>query len=90
MSGQIGKSSTADNLGKRVLCILGEPAVRELLDLLEQSDSDRAALIGRLYGRDDATWLAELLMDLEDDEGELARLALLKGLQAALGESRGS
>jgi hypothetical protein len=52
-----------------VVVALGEPAARELLEVLERSDADRAALIGRLHVRDDAAWLAELLMDLEDDLG---------------------
>jgi hypothetical protein len=37
---------------------LGEPAARELLEVLERSDADRAALIARLHARDDAAWLA--------------------------------
>lgn len=61
-------------MGERVIAALGEPAARELLDVLERSDSDRAVLTGRLHVRDDAAWLAELLMDLEDDAGEIARL----------------
>jgi hypothetical protein len=48
--------------------------------VLERSDAERAALIGRLHVRDDATWLAELLMDLEDDVGEIARLRLVDSL----------
>jgi hypothetical protein len=47
-----------------------------LLDVLERSDVDRAALIGRLPARDDAEWLAELLMDLEDDVRQMARLRM--------------
>jgi hypothetical protein len=42
--------------------------LRELLDVLTRSDTDRAALIGRLYQREDAAWLAELLVDMEEDE----------------------
>jgi hypothetical protein len=49
-----------DEIGARVIAALGEPAARELLDVLERPDADRAALIGRLYARDDARWLAEL------------------------------
>jgi hypothetical protein len=45
--------------------------------VLERSDADRAGLIGRLSLRDDAAWLAELLMDLEDDVGEIVRCASL-------------
>lgn len=35
-----------------VISILGPGAARELLEVLERSDADRAALIGRLYARD--------------------------------------
>jgi hypothetical protein len=49
--------------------------------VLERSDADRAALIGRLHVRDDARWLAELLVDLEDDVGEIARLQLIYELR---------
>ena len=71
-------------LNHRVVAALGEPAARELLEVLERSDADRAALIGRLHVRDDAAWLAELLMDLEDDVGEVARLRLVDGLSRIL------
>jgi hypothetical protein len=52
--------------------------------VLERSDADRAALIGRLHLRDDAEWLAEILVDLEDDVGEIARLRLIDGLGRTL------
>jgi hypothetical protein len=55
----------SEDIGQRVIAALGEPAARELLEVLERSDADRAALIGRLHVRDDAAWLAELLIDLE-------------------------
>ena len=74
-------------IGDRVVAALGEPAARELLDVLERSDADRAALIGRLHVRDDAAWLSELLMDLEDDVGEIARLRLAEALRRQVGES---
>ena len=48
-----------DDIRVRVVAALGEPAARELLNVLERSDADRAALIGRLHIRDDAMWLAE-------------------------------
>jgi hypothetical protein len=64
-----------EGVGERVVAALGEPAARQLLDVLERSDADRAELIGRLHVRDDAAWLADLLMDLEDDVGEIARAA---------------
>lgn len=50
----------SEDIGQRVVAALGEPAARELLDVLERSDADRAALIGRLHVRDDAARLAEL------------------------------
>jgi hypothetical protein len=74
------------DIGERVVAALGDPAARELLDVLERSDADRAALIGRLHVREDAGWLAELLMDLEGEEGELARLVLTDALRRSLGE----
>ena len=74
-----------EEIGERVVAALGEPAARELLEILERSDADRAALIGRLHIREDAAWLAELLMDLEDDLGEVARLPLVDELHRSLG-----
>lgn len=74
----------SEGIGERVVATLGEPAARELLNLLERSDVDRAALIGRLHVRDDAAWLAELLIDLEDDVGEIARLRLVDDLRRTL------
>jgi hypothetical protein len=59
-------------------------AAGKVLGVLERSDADRAALIGRLHLRDDAEWLAELLMDLEDDVGEIARLRLVDELRQVL------
>ena len=79
-----------EDVGQRVVAALGEPAARELLGVLERSDADRAALIGRLHVRDDAAWLAELLMDLEDDVGEVARLRLVSGLRESLGGDVGT
>ena len=35
-----------EDTGQRVVAALGEPAARELLEVLERSDADRAALIG--------------------------------------------
>lgn len=64
----------ACDLGRGVVKILGESEARELLDAITRGDADRAALIGLLYARADGEWLAELLMDLEGDEGERARL----------------
>jgi hypothetical protein len=50
--------------------------------VLTRPEADRATLIGRLSLRTDAEWLAELLIDLEEDE--LARLRLIE----ACGRSR--
>jgi hypothetical protein len=73
------------DVGDRVVVVLGEPAARELLEALERSDADRAALTGRLHLRDDAAWLAELLIDLEDDVGEkIARVRLVEELRRTL------
>jgi hypothetical protein len=74
-----------DKPGRRVVDAVGEPAARELLDATTRSDADRAELIGRLHARPDAEWLAELLMDLEGDDGEPARLRLAESLRHALG-----
>lgn len=74
------------DVGARVIACLGERAARELLEVLERSDEDRAALIGRLHAREHARWLAELLIDLEDDVGEIARFRLVDGLRRALAE----
>ena len=49
------------------------PAACELLDAITRRDADRAAPTGRVYPRADTTWLAELLMDLEGEDGEPAR-----------------
>lgn len=74
----------SEDIGPRVVAAPGEPAARELLEVLERSDADRAALIGRLHVRDDAAWLAELLIDLEDDVGEISRIRLVDALRKSL------
>jgi hypothetical protein len=71
-----------EGIGERVVAALGEPGALELLEILERSDADRAALIGRLRVRDDAAWLAELLMDLEDERGEIVRPRLVEAFRA--------
>ena len=68
----------SEDIGQRVVAALSEPAARELLEVLERSDADRAALIGRLHVRDDAAWLAELLMYLSWASGGGAGLIALK------------
>ena len=83
-------SCTAPTSATRIVAVLGAPAARELLEALEQSDADRAALIRRLYARYDSRWLAELLIDLEaDDVGEIARLRLVTELGDVLGGDDG-
>lgn len=76
-----------EGVGARVVSALGEPAARELLEVLERPDADRAALIARLHARGDARWLTELLMDLEDDVGEIARLRLVDVLRRTFTDS---
>jgi hypothetical protein len=75
-----------DDVGARVVAALGEGGARELLEVLERSDADRAALIGRLFVREDAQWLAELLMDMEDEVGEIARLRLVDAIRREVRE----
>ena len=73
-----------ERVGARVVAALGEASARELLNILKRSDADRAALIGRLHVRDAAAWLAELLIDMEDDVGEIVRVRLIDELRRAL------
>jgi hypothetical protein len=68
-----------DDIGARIVAAVGEDGARELLDVLTRPEADRAALIGRIHQRQDAAWLAELLIDLGEDEP--ARLRLLASLQ---------
>jgi predicted GNAT family N-acyltransferase len=74
-----------DALGARVVYSLGEPAAQELLETLERSEEERAALIGRLYARDEARWLAELLIEIEKDPDDLVRLNLIAALRRGFG-----
>jgi hypothetical protein len=71
-----------EDIGGRVITAVGEAGARELLDVLTRQEAERAALIGRLALRADAEWLAELLIDLEEDEP--ARLHLVAALRQAL------
>jgi hypothetical protein len=75
------KALNSDEIGRRVVDAIGEAGAWEHLDVLARSEADRAALIGRLSLRDDANWLAELLMDLDEDEP--ARLWLVAALRRA-------
>jgi hypothetical protein len=81
-----GVSVTAsDDLGARIVAAIGEPAARELLDVLTRPGADRAALISRLKLRDDAAWLAEMLIDIESDPDDITRLQIVGGLRAVIG-----
>ena len=71
-------------IGERVVGALGLGAARELLDELSRSHAERAALIGRLWARPDARWLAELLIDIESDPDDSARLQVIEALQRPL------
>jgi hypothetical protein len=69
-----------EDIRVRIVAAIGEEGARELLDVLTRSEADRAALIGRLSLRADGEWLAEVMMDLEEDEP--ARLWLVAALKA--------
>jgi hypothetical protein len=71
-----------EDIRARVAGAVGEGGARELLDVLTRSEADRAALIGRLSLRADAGWLAELLIDLEEDGP--ARLHLIEALRQGI------
>jgi hypothetical protein len=47
-----------DDFRSRIVAAVTEDGAAELLDVLTRPDADRAALIGRLHQREDATWLA--------------------------------
>ena len=63
--------------------LLGEPACRQLLAVLELPEPERAALIGRLYARGEV--LADVLADIETDPDDLVRLRLIAALREVLG-----
>ncbi len=75
-----------DDLGPRIVSAVGEPAARELLDVLTRSDADRAALIGRLHIREGAAWLAELLIEIESDPEDIIRLQMIGAMRRVLNE----
>jgi hypothetical protein len=77
-------NAPTERLGSRIIATLGEPASRELLDVLTRPDADRAALIGRLSRRDDAAWLAELPIEVESDPDDISRMVVVAGLRRAL------
>jgi len=64
-----------DDLGRRLLDLLGEPACRELLAVLELPEPERAALIGQLYASARGQVLAEVLAEVESDPDDLVRPA---------------
>lgn len=71
------------NIGPRIVAAIGEAGARELLDVLTRPDDERAAMIGRLHQRDNARWLAELLIEIESDPDDITRLQLIDALRAA-------
>jgi hypothetical protein len=71
-----------DQLGHDIVGAVGIGAARELLDAITRPEEERASLIGRLAVRDDASWLVELLTDLEVIE--LARLQVSVAMTATL------
>lgn len=73
---------TVNDLGAQLLEALGPGEARDLLDALTRSEAERAKLIGRLNVRDDAAWLAELLIDIEVDEP--VRLQVVDALRSVL------
>jgi hypothetical protein len=52
--------------------------------VLTRSDSDRAALIGRLSRRDDMVWLADLLIEVESDPDGITRMEIADALRRTL------
>ena len=72
-----------DDIGARIVAAVGEAGTREFLDALTRPEVDRAALIGRLAVRDDGEWLAEVLIDLEEDEP--TRLHMVGALRRVVG-----
>jgi len=72
-----------DDLGPRLLELLGERGCVELLAVLERPEPERAALIGRLYARGES--LAEVLADVESDPDDIVRLRLIGALREVLG-----
>lgn len=68
-----------EEIAERIVAAVGEAGAREFLDILTRSQAERAVLIGRLHQRAHAEWLAELLIDLEEDEA--ARLQLVAALR---------
>jgi hypothetical protein len=74
--------TSLEEIGRRVVDAFGPTAALELFDALTRPEDRRASLIGRLSQREDASWLAELLVDLEMDEP--ARLQLAEAIRLQL------
>jgi hypothetical protein len=75
-----------DSYAQRLLEVLGTNACRELLDALKRSDGERASLIGRLCKREGASWLADLLIEIESDPDDITRIRLVDALQRGLSQ----
>jgi hypothetical protein len=69
---------------QRIVELLGEPAAREFVTLLESSDTVRADAFRQLYERGDNAALLDSLHDLEADP--VMRGWLVEHLQLKLGE----
>jgi hypothetical protein len=52
-----------------------------LLDVLTRSEPTARPWIARLHQRDDAAWLAELLMDIESDPDDTTRMQIIEALR---------
>jgi hypothetical protein len=66
---------------ERLFELLGPDACRELLDVLQRPDSERASPIGRLNQREDAGGLAELPIEIEFDPDDITQLGLIAALK---------
>ena len=75
---------TAIAAGWDIVKRLGPGAARELLAVLELPDDERLAFISRMYQRDDAQALAEILADIEEDLTGRTRERMIAGLHAPL------
>lgn len=49
--------------------------------MLGRSEPERAELIGRLADRDDTSWLAEILIEIEADPNGVTRLRVVVAIQ---------
>jgi hypothetical protein len=53
-------------------------------DVLTRSEADCAELIGRLSQREDAAWLADILIEIESDPDDITRLRISEALRRTL------